>query len=136
MNTDTQVDLKYGEATKLLLAEETKRIPGCSFDVLNEVGHGLHEKIDENGLCVAFTLAEIPFEQQCQYPVFFRRHVVGTFVPDVVVFKSVIVDAKVIDRITDHERGQMLNYRRITNLRGGLILNFKHAHLQWERLVR
>jgi len=29
----------------------------------------------------------------------------------------------------------MLNYLRITKLRVGLILNFKHARLQWERVV-
>ena len=27
------------------------------------------------------------------------------------------------------------NYLRITKLRVGLILNFKHAHLEWERVV-
>jgi GxxExxY protein len=47
----------------------------------------------------------------------------------------VIVDTKVIDRITDHERGQMLNYLRIAKLRVGLILNFKNARLEWERVV-
>jgi len=47
----------------------------------------------------------------------------------------VIVDAKVIDRITDVERGQMLNYLRITKLRVGLILNFKHPRLEWERIL-
>ena len=48
---------------------------------------------------------------------------------------QVIVDAKVIDRITDVERGQMLNYLRITKLRVGLILNFKHPRLEWERIL-
>ena len=43
--------------------------------------------------------------------------------------------SKTIDRITDHERGQMLNYLRITTLPVGIILNFKHARLEWERLV-
>jgi hypothetical protein len=51
------------------------------------------------------------------------------------VQKKLIVDAKTIDRITDHERGQMLNYMRITGLPVGVILNFKHARLEWERLV-
>jgi GxxExxY protein len=37
--------------------------------------------------------------------------------------------------ITDVERGQMLNYLRIKKLRVGLILNFKHARLEWERIV-
>lgn len=40
-----------------------------------------------------------------------------------------------IDRITDHERGLMLNYLRITKLRVGVILNFKHRKLEWERIV-
>jgi GxxExxY protein len=45
------------------------------------------------------------------------------------------VDTKTIDRITDLERGQMLNYLRITKLRVGVILNFKNPKLDWERLV-
>jgi GxxExxY protein len=60
---------------------------------------------------------------------------VGEFIPDLIAFGSVIVDAKVIDRITDYERGQMMNYLRITKLRVGLILNFKHARLEWERII-
>ena len=43
---------------------------------------------------------------------------------------SNLVDTKVIDRITDHERGLILNYLRITNLRVGVILNFKHRKLE------
>lgn len=45
------------------------------------------------------------------------------------------MDTKIIDRITDVERGQMLNYLRISKLRVGVILNFKHPKLEWERLV-
>jgi len=40
-----------------------------------------------------------------------------------------------IDRITDHERRQMINYLRIAKLRVGVILNFKHSKLEWERIV-
>jgi len=60
---------------------------------------------------------------------------VSEFVPDLVVEDPVIVDAKVIDRITDHERGQMLNYLRITALRVGLVVNFRRPKLEWERIV-
>ncbi|SRR6266404_936893 len=136
MNTDSDPpDLRGGISTKLLLKEETHRILGCAFDVLNEVGHGLHEKIYENGLTVAFRLGDIPFEQQRGFPVLFRRVKIGEFIPDLLVFNAVIVDPKVIDRITDHERGKMMNYLRIAKLRVGLILNFKHSRLEWERIV-
>ena len=135
MNTDTTPDLKRGGDSKLILREETQRIIGHAFNVLNEVGHGLNEKIYENSLTVAFKQDAIAFDQQRSFPVLFRGEQVGLFIPDLIAFGSVIVDAKVIDRITDHERGQMLNYLRITKLRVGLIPNFKHARLEWERIV-
>lgn len=65
----------------------------------------------------------------------YKGEVVGEYVPDLVVHEKLIVDTKTIDRITDHERGQMLNYLRITALPVGIILNFKHSRLEWERLV-
>jgi len=60
---------------------------------------------------------------------------IGEFIPDLIAFNAVIVDVKTIDRITDVERGQMLNYLRMTKLRVGVILNFKHPKLEWERIV-
>ena len=57
------------------------------------------------------------------------------YVPDLIAFNAVVVDTKVIEAITDHERGQMLNYLKITGHKVGLILNFKRAKLEWERIV-
>jgi GxxExxY protein len=76
-----------------------------------------------------------PFTKQERHRVMYKSEVVGEYVPDLVVQKQVIVDTKTIERITDHERGQMLNYLRITGLPVGVILNFKHARLEWERMV-
>jgi len=135
MNTDLIPDLRKGGESKLVFKAETERIIGFSFEVLNEVGPALNEKIYENSLIVLFKQHAIAFDQQRRFPVLFRSVEVGTFVPDLIAFNAVIVDAKVIDRITDRERGQMLNYLRITKLKVGLILNFKNARLEWERIV-
>ncbi len=123
------------DTNKLLLKEEVFQIVGCAMEVRNEIGHGLNEKIYENSLTVEFKLRNIAFNQQRRYEVLYKGQHVGEFIPDLIAFTSVIVDAKVIDRITDVERGQMLNYLRITKLRVGLILNFKHPKLEWERIV-
>jgi GxxExxY protein len=135
MNTDERPDLRRGGETKLILKAETEKIIGFAFEVLNEIGHGLNEKIYENSLVVLFKQNAIAFDQQRSFPVCFRGVQVGEFIPNLIAFGSVIVDTKVIDRITDHERGQMLNYLRITKLRVGLILNFKNARLEWERVI-
>jgi GxxExxY protein len=112
---------------KLLAKEEVFQIVSCAIEVLNALGHGLVEKPYENALTVEFGLRNVPFRQQPLFDVLYKEHKVGLFIPDLIAFDAVVVDTKVIDRITDHERGLMLNYLRITNLRVGVILNFKHA---------
>jgi GxxExxY protein len=120
---------------KLLAKEEVFQIVGCAIEVLNALGHGLVEKPYENALAVEFGLRKVPFQQQPSFSVLYKGHAVGLFIPDLIALDAVVVDTKVIDRITDHERGLMLNYLRITGLRVGVILNFRHSKLEWERIV-
>jgi GxxExxY protein len=126
------MDTNHG---KLLAKEEVFQIVGCAIEVLNGLGHGIVEKPYENALVVEFGLRNIVFRQQPSFDVLYKGHKVGLFVPDLIAFESVVVDTKVIDRITNHERGLMLNYLRITRLRVGVLLNFKNAKLEWERIV-
>ena len=119
----------------LLLKTEVFQIVGCAIEVLNTIGHGLFEKPYENALVVEFGMRKIPFRQQPSFDVLYKNQKVGVFVPDMIAFDSVVVDTKVIERITDHERGLMLNYLRITGLRVGVIINFKHRKLEWERIA-
>ncbi len=120
---------------ELLLKNEVFQIVGCAMEVLNGLGHGLHEKPYENALVVEFGLRGVPHFQQPRYDVLYKTVKVGEYVPDMIAFSAVVVDAKVIEAITDHERGQMINYLKITGLKAGVILNFKRAKLEWERIV-
>ncbi|MDP9187613.1 MAG: GxxExxY protein [Verrucomicrobiota bacterium] len=120
---------------KLLYKDEVFQIVGCAIEVLNTLGHGIVEKPYENALVVEFGLRAIPFRQQPVFDVLYKSTKVGLFVPDLIAFDAIVVDTKVVEKITDHERGLMLNYLRITSLRVGVILNFKHRKLEWERLV-
>jgi GxxExxY protein len=54
--------LRRGGESKLLLKSETEKIIGFAFEVLNELGHGLNEKIYENSLVVLFKRNEISFD--------------------------------------------------------------------------
>ncbi|MFT5492746.1 MAG: GxxExxY protein [Limisphaerales bacterium] len=65
----------------------------------------------------------------------YKGEVVGEFIPDLIAFDSIVVDTKVIEAITDHERGKMINYLKITKKRVGVLLNFKRPKLEWERIV-
>ena len=123
------------KAEKLSLKDEVFRVVGCAIEVLNTLGHGLVEKPYENALVVEFLLRKIPFRQQPLFDVLYKGHKIGLFVPELMAFDSLVVDTKIIDQITDHERGLMLNYLRITGLRLGVILNFKRSKLEWQRIA-
>ena len=120
---------------KLLFKDEVFQIIGCAIEVLNTLGHAIVEKPYENAMVVEFALRQIPFKQQPAFDVLYKGQKVGLFIPDLIAFDSIVADTKVIDRITDHERGLMLNYLRIKYLRVEVILNFKHPKLEWERIV-
>ena len=129
------MDTNEHESEKILYKDEVFQIVGCAIEVLNTLGHGIVEKPYENALVVEFGLRSIPYRQQPVFDVLYKGNKVGLFVPDLIAFDAVVVDTKVTDQITDHERGLMLNYLRITQLRVGVILNFKHRKLEWERIV-
>lgn len=120
---------------KFLYKEETHKIIGCAFEVLNTLGHGLLEKPYENALVVEFGRQRIPYQQQARYPVIYKAVQVGEYIPDLIVLNKIIVEIKVIDVIGNNQKAQLINYLKISGLRVGLLLNFKHPKLEWERII-
>ena len=127
MNTDKE---------EPLYKAESQQIVGSAMEVLNEIGHGFHEKPYENALVIEFRLRGIACQQQEQFDILYKNEKVGEYIPDLIACDKIVVDAKVIEKITDREIGQMMNYLKVTGLRLGYILNFKQAKLEWKRVVR
>jgi len=105
------------------------------MDVLNGLGHGLLEKPYERALAIEMAQRAIPFVLQPKFDVIYKGTVVGTYVPDMIAFQSLVIEIKCIDKITLMEIGQVLNYLRITQKPVGLILNFRRPKLEWKRIV-
>jgi len=132
MRAEPQMD---SDKHRFLYKDETHQIIGCAMEVINTLGHGLLEKPYENALTVEFKLQEIPFQQQPRFPVNYKSVRVGEYIPDIIAFNKIIVDTKTIERIGNTEKGQMINYLKITGLKIGLIINFKHPKLEWKRVI-
>lgn len=71
-------------SANLILKDEVYAVVGCALEMLNVRGHGLHERIYENCLCVEFRLRNIPHTQQERHCVVYKSEVVGEYVPDLV----------------------------------------------------
>ncbi len=123
------------EEEKQLFHREVGMILDSAIEVHRVLGHGLLEKPYENALVREFELREIPFIQQPRYPVDYKGRRVGEFVPDLIAFGAIVIDIKTIDHIGEIEIAQMLNYLRLTKLRVGFIINFKHRRLETRRVI-
>jgi GxxExxY protein len=62
---------------ELMLKDEVFRIVGAAMEVLNQLGHGLHEKPYENALVVEFGLRSIPIVQQPSFDIVYKGVKVG-----------------------------------------------------------
>ena len=105
------------------------------MEVHRVLGPGLTEKPYENALVVEFGLRKIECEQQKSFEIGYKGKHVGSYVPDLIAFGKVVVDAKAISQITEREIGQMLTYLRITHLPVGLVINLAPPSLQWKRVA-
>jgi len=72
----------------------TKDIIGGAMAVLNELKPGLDEKLYENALILELGARGHTVEQQRGYPVYYRSHLIGTLVPDLIVDGKVIADPR------------------------------------------
>ena len=116
--------------------ELSGKIIGAAMTMLNELGPGLDEKIYERALVIELRKRGHVVEQQRPFPVHYSGELVGTLVPDTIVDGLVIADPKVVEVFSDTHVRQMIGYLAITKLKLALLLSFKHAKLQWKRVVR
>jgi len=94
----------------LMLKAEVYRTVGCAMQVLNTRGHGLLEKSYENALIAELKLQAVPVRQQPSFQADCKHVVVGEYIPDLTVFDEGIVETKTSEKISDNERGHVINY--------------------------
>ena len=123
------------EEEQKVFHREVGMILDAAVEVHRVLGHGLLEKPYENALAHEFELRVIPYAQQPRFQVDYKGRLVGEFVPDLIAFGCIVVHTKTIDHIGDIKIAQMLNFLRLTKLRVGFIINFKHRRLETRRVI-
>lgn len=99
------------------------------------MGAGFLEKVYENTLAIELRKADLEVEQQKKINVKCEGDVVGDYMADFVVNKSVLLEIKATKSIDKVHQAQLLNYLKATGLRVGLVLNFGASRLGIKRVV-
>jgi len=116
--------------------ELTQTILGCCFDVMNELGPGFQESVYKNALLIALQQKGLQVEIEKPYKVIFRGKVVGRYSADLVVEKTIIVELKCCESLIREHQAQLFNYLKVSELSIGLLINFQHRKLEYQRLHR
>lgn len=113
----------------------TRSIIGAAMKVHSRLRPGLDESFYEKALVIELNRMGLTVDNRRAFPVHYEGHFLGKLIPDLIVENVVIADPKVVDEFNDTHTAQMLGYLNITGLKMAWLLNFRHASLQWKRVV-
>jgi GxxExxY protein len=113
----------------------SRTIIGAAMRVHSKLRPSLDESFYEKALTIEMSRVGLTFENQKEFPVHYEGHFLGKLIPDLIVEGVIVVDPKVTKAFNDAHVAQMLGYLNVTGLEVALLLNFKHASLQWKRVV-
>jgi GxxExxY protein len=114
----------------------TRAIIGYDFAVGNGLGTGFFEKVYENALANTLRKNGFTVDQQQAVDVRFEGEIVGTYVADLIVNKTIVVELKAVSALSPAHAAQCLNFLKASGLQTCLLLNFGTPSLQIRRLTK
>lgn len=121
----------------IIYPQESYAIVGACSNVYNDKGNGFSEPIYQECMEIELEFQNIPFDPQRQLRLEYRgRTLKKHYTPDLICYDKVIVELKVVSRLTDEHRAQVLDYLHATGMQLGLLVNFgAYPDLEYERIV-
>ena len=93
------------------------------------------ERLYKNALLLAMREKNLQVETEKPFEVVFRNKVIGRYNADLVVEKKVIVELKCCERLVREHQAQVFNYLRVSGLPIGLLVNFRHRKLEYQKIA-
>lgn len=112
------------------------KVIGCAMKVHSALGPGFLESVYQNALILELREAGHQVEPEKPIVVKYRETVVGSFIADLFVDESLIVENKAIQKLAPAHEVQVVNYLTATGVNEGLLLNFGAARLEYKKKYR
>ena len=107
-----------------------------AYDIHLYLGTGFLEKVYENAL--AHRLAKRGYQVAQQVPVKVYDEdgtLIGDYITDLLVEKSVIVELKAVRTIAPEHAAQVLHYLKATKIQHGVLINFGSQKFQIKKFI-
>jgi len=115
--------------------ELTEKIIGCAFDIFNELGYGLPERMYQKAMTYALEKNNLVYSRECYGKIEYDDKVIGKYFLDFLVEGRVAVEFKVRNDIYDVDVAQLLHYLKMKKIKVGLILAITSGGVKIKRLI-
>jgi len=123
------------KVNNFLYEDLSYKIRGCVFRVYNTLGFGHKENVYQKALAAEFKKIGINFEIEKILPVLYDGKKVGTYKPDFIVEKKIIIEIKAVPFMPKNYETQLTYYLKGTDYKLGFIINFGSQKLDIRRRV-
>lgn len=122
---------------EIILKDEVYAVAGAAMEVYYTIGTGFLEAIYQEALEIELSRRKIPFESQKPLSLTYKDVVLEKpYFADLICYDQIVVELKVLPRLTNLEMAQIINYMKITKHRVGVLINFgSMPKLEWKRYV-
>ena len=119
----------------LLYQEESSKIIEACKEVYQQFGGSFKESIVDNALTIALESKGLTVESQKRIDIFFKGIKVGTYVPDKVVNKIIVIELKCKPFLVKEDEKQFWRYLKATSYRLVFLINFDPKRLEIKRRI-
>lgn len=123
------------DAAGLVHRELSERVTGAFYEGYNELGHGFLEPVHENAFAIQLEQCGLPVKRQQPAVARYQGHFFGEFRADLVVANVLLTEIKAVSTLMPIHEAQLMNYRKATGIRLGLLVN-SGPHPQFRRRIR
>lgn len=116
-------------------ADITEAIIGAAFEVHKTLGYGFLEAVYRNAMAVELRNRGFDPSIETRMEVHYKGEPVGTYIADMLVNETVVVEFKVSEEYRKSDEAQLLNELAATRKPVGLLINFGRHKVEFKRLA-
>lgn len=112
---------------EFLYKEESYLIRGGAFEVYKQFRNRHKEKIYQRALVEYLKGKGLNVDLEKKIPIYFSKKKVGTYIPDIIVNDSIIIELKCKPFTSKDDMQQFWYYLKVTDYKLGYLVNFGAA---------
>ncbi len=120
---------------KIVYPELSYKIMGILFKIHRELGNTYQEKYYQRAIALSLDEAGIPYGKEVLIELIFNNQGIGKYYLDFVIDNKIALEIKTVPFVKDEYYKQLLAYLNATNLKLGIVVNFRSNRLTYKRLI-